>query len=263
MHVQENDAPQFLPSVVDIPNFVLILRYCAAHVLLEKRAQLLDPSRVEDWYMLLDGRTAFENFDSPDFSTHTLGRLRTLYGIEWLHARAMKYTPLQHAWFAGRHWPTIWTGETWATEHNPKSPGHNIERWSFLENQWLIQHWVCERQTDHVPFSSSWYTAYTCQIASSLSITTALDRTLRLNAPERNAAWDSIPLHMRAPALLDWTLSEPVHDHRVLPYLCQRLGCGIDDLSTRLDLARTLQSSGATIAQSLTSGNEVWAIPQD
>lgn len=260
VHVQEHDAPQFLPTVCGIPAHTIILRYCAAHVLLAKRAQLLNASRVEDWYMLLDARTAFDNFDSPDFYPHTLGRLRTLYGVEWLHARATQYTPLQHAWFAGHYWPTLWSAATPSTAANKKAHGHNIERWSFLGNEWHIQHWTCEREDD-APFNP--YSYYTSRVASPLSIQNAFGRTLLLSDDACIQAWDSIPLHLRVTNLLDWTLAEPAQDHRVLPYLCERLGAGIHDLSTRLDLARTLQSSGATILQSLANSNELWALPQD
>lgn len=261
VYVQENDAPQRLPTVCDTPEHTIILRYCAAHVLLAKRDRLLNPERIDDWYMLLDSRTAFDNFDQPDFYPHTLGRLRTMFGVEWLHARATRHTPLQRAWFAGHYWPTRWSASTPSLASHQKIHGHNIERWSFLGNQWHIQHWTCEKEDDAAPLNP--YSHYTSQVASPISVSNALNRTLLLTEDDRTQAWDSIPLHLRALHLLDWTLSEPMHDHRVLPYLCQTLGTDIHDLSCRLDLARTLQSSGATILQSLANSRELWALPQE
>lgn len=263
LYVQENDAPQVLGVLCGIPNETLILRYCAAYVLLGKRARLLHPDRVDNWYMLLDDRTALDNFDGDDFFPHTLGRLRYMYGIEWLHARAMRQIPLQTAWFAGQYWQTRWSSSTPGL--SPKRgifpQYHNIERWSFCEDQWHIQHWLCnaENPSEYSSVSS----IYTSQVASPLSIQEALDRTLLLGPTECLKAWDSIPAAMRAIHLLDWAITDPEHDAQVLSYLSRNIGANINDLSTRLDLARALTSSGATIVQSLTVPSEKWSIPQD
>lgn len=256
-YIQENDAPQTIFSICDTLDHILILRYCAAHVLLEKRAILLNPSRIDDWYMLLDSRTAFDNFDGPDFYPHSLGRLRTLYGIEWLHARAMQYTPLQHVWFAGHYWPTLWSASTFPPVSIKKSHGHNMERWSFSNNQWHIQQWICEPQKT----SSDPYSYYTSQIASPVLMQRALSRTLLLKEDNRVQAWDSIPFRLRASCLLDWALSEPMHDCAVMPYLCKQLGADSQNLSIRLDLARNLGLSGSTIVQSLANGDEPLPLP--
>ena len=261
VYIQENDAPQALPTLCNIPEHTIILRYCAAHVLLAKRAHLLNPDRIDYWYVLLDERQAFSNFDAPDFYPHSLGRLRTLYGIEWLHARAMRYTPLQHAWFAGHYWPTLWSGSNPSPIENQTAYEHNIERWSFLQNQWHIQHWICEENEGPTPWPP--YSRYTSQIASPISIELALERTLLHDRDTRLQAWNSIPTRLRASCLLDWALSDSLHHDIILPYLSEQLGVRQQDVSIRLDLARTLESSGATILQSLTNGCEMWALPQD
>lgn len=258
VHVQENDASAALPAVYAIPDFKLVLWYCAAHALLSKRDHLLHAERIEDWYMLLDGCAALDIFDNSHFSSYTLGRLRTLYGIEWLHARAMRYTPLQHVWFAGHYWSTRWSASTPPKEKHTNPETHNIERWSFYANLWHIQHWVCEAKTSLYSYST-----YTSEVVSCASIQKALDRTLLLGPNMCTQAWDAIPLNQRARHLLDWTLAEPSHDHQVLPYLCHTLAVDIDDLSMRLDLARTLASSGTTVLQSLSNRVEQWALPQD
>lgn len=252
LHVQEQDAPSDLGSLRATANSANLLRYCAAHVLLARRSELLNAERIDNWYILLDGWT------STLLPQRTLGQWRTAYGIEWLHARATQTTPLQNVWFAGHYWPTVWSATSMSPQDNDNGcvVGHNIERWSFLGHQWHIQHWMCENSDD-----DTWETIYTSQVASQNSVRNALTRTLLLDDSTRQAAWETIPTSLRAQSLLDWTLHAPSNDHRVLPFLSASMGTPIADLSTRLDLARALQTPASTILESMALQNTVWALP--
>ena len=252
LHVQEQDAPTDLESLrhCGTANSTTLLRYCAAHVLLARRSKLLDAERIDNWYMLLDGWT------STLLPQRTLGQWRTAYGIEWLHARATQPTPLQNIWFAGHYWPTLWSATSMSQQDNGCVIGHNIERWSFLGNQWHIQHWMCENSDD-----DTWETIYTSQVASPSSVRSALTRTLLLDEGTRQKAWETIPMNLRAQSLLDWALHSPSNDHRVLPFLSENMGAPIADLSARLDLARSLQTPASTILESMALQSTVWALP--
>lgn len=252
LHVQEQDAPSDLEHLrsTGTANSATLLRYCAAHVLLARRSKLLHPERVDDWYMLLDGCT------STLLPQRTLGQWRTAYGIEWLHARATQPTPLQNIWFAGHYWPTLWSATCMSAQESGCVVGHNIERWSFLGNQWHIQHWMCENSDD-----DTWETIYTSQVASPSSVRAALNRTLLLDEDTRRKAWQTIPANLRAHSLLDWALHSPSNDYRVLPFLSDNMGAPIADLSARLDLARALQTPASTILESMALQSTLWALP--
>lgn len=254
LYVQENDPSTCSSACANAyggPDVSIILRYCAAYVLLSKRSRLLSPERLDEWYMLLD------DWVSPLLPSHSLGWWRTAYGIEWLHARAMQAAPIDNIWFAGHYWPTLWSATNICTPPNSVI-GHNIERWSFLADQWHIQHWLCENISN-----DTWRATYTSQIASPVSVHRALSRTLLLDEKNRHTAWQSIPAHIRAYSLLDWTLHAPDNDHRVLPYVCHSLGVDLHDLGFRLDLARTLNTSARNILDSLAMDNTTWPLPED
>lgn len=250
VHVQEED---FATQLLDIKtsDVFIILLYCAANVLLTKRSLLVKPGRLDDWYMLLD------DWVSPLLPQHNLGWWRTAYGIEWLHARAMQRTPMENIWFTGHYWPTLWSATNACNEANNCEGSHNIERWSFLGEQWHIQHWLCTT-VEH----DTWQATYTSGVASVVCVRHALDRTLLLDEPQRNAAWQSIPRALLAHSLLDWTLHAPENDHRVIPYVCRNLGVDSHDLSIRLDLARALNTSARSIVDSLTMDNTAWPLPE-
>lgn len=247
LYVQENNAPESLNFTLDQPHF-WVLCYCAADLLLTKRFQLMNPDRVDNWYMLLD------DWVCPLLqSNQALGKMRLLYGIDWLHAKAIRETPLQNVWLDGHYWPTL-VGFHLAEEMGFQNL--HLERWSFFEEQWYIQRWAPR-------ILSLAKTKYVGRTAEGVQRREALARTLALSERERLAAWGSIPLPLRTVSLLDLLLHTPNIDHLVMPLLAQWMDTDIADLSFRLDMGRAIQATAETIIKTWHTKDEAWTLPED